>query len=438
MKFDLKKFLIYLSCFIILVYPFNYTIKSKLFPNTTIMLFMSIIAFAILLFFSKIKKISKSQLNVLIVTAIVIGFELFRNYYLKENSEGKVLFFTLYLFLPFIVMSNEYLVKPFFKMIKFFCLEHVCGTFFVQFFKGIYLSYILPWLSNGSDSVAYANIMSGYNPGLTLHYSTNGMYLSISTIFFFCKYLKDKKKSSLIFTILSSIALLLTGKRAHTLFVIVTCIAIYIFHCREKILNKFLKLFIIIIIGVISLLCLSTVVPQILNVVDRFEESIAKGELLSGREPFYELALDLWSQNRIIGVGWGAFSYYFQTNLYGPQFTYGYLDAHNVYLQILCECGIIGFIFFISIAIYIFWRTWKNVKELEKDLTKDMYFYALFSFGFQIFFLLYCFTGNPLYDIQCYAVYFIVVGVTLQYKNYIQIKKLGENNEKSINNRTSL
>lgn len=438
MKFELKKVLIYLSCFIILVYPFNYTIKSRLFPNTTMMLFISISAFVILLIFSKIKRITKSQFNVLIVTVIAILFEIFRNYYFKENSEGKVLFFTLYLFLPFIIMSNQYVVKPFFNIIKLFCIEHICGTFFVQFFKGMYFSYILPWLSNGLDSVAYANIMNGYNPGLTLHYSTNGIYLSISTILFFCKYIKDKRKSSLIFTILSLIALLLTGKRAHTLFVIVTCVAVYIFHCREKISNKLMKLFIVMIIGLISLLSLSTIVPQILNVFNRFEESIAKGEMLSGREPFYELAWDLWSKNKIIGIGWGAFSYYFQINLYGPEFIYGYLDAHNVYLQILCECGIVGFIFFISIAIYSFWRSWENIKELKNNFKKDIYFQLLFSFGFQMFFLLYCFSGNPLYDIQCYVIYFITLGVTLQYKNYLQIKKVGENDEKSINNSTSL
>ena len=434
MRLDIKRMLINIACFMILVYPFNYTIKSRIFPNSSIMFIIIIISFIILFIFSKLRKITKSQFITLIITLIVIFFELYRNHYLKEEIEGKVLFFTIYLFLPFIVMSNEYVIIPFFKIIAFFCIEHILGTFFVQFFKDQYINTILPWLSLGQDNVAYVNIMNGYNPGLTLHYSTNGIYLSIATILFFCKYIKDSRKKDFILTTLALMALLLTGKRAHTLFVIITCITIYIFHCRERISSKFIKLFVIIILGIVGIMCLSTVMPQILNVMTRFETTIAKGEMLSGREPFYELAWKLWEKDKFFGLGWGAFSYYFQIYLYGPEFTYDYLDAHNVYLQILCECGIIGFIFFISIAIYVFLNCWSCVKKIKRN---EMYFYLLFSFGFQMFFLLYCFSGNPLYDIQCYSIYFLAIGITLQYKNFLRVK-IGESNEKSNSNSTSI
>lgn len=66
-----------------------------------------------------------------------------------------------------------------------------------------------------------------------------------------------------------------------------------------------------------------------------------------------------------------------------------------------------------GIAIFILFKTGKLI-TFVKDEKK--YFYLLFSFTFQLFFLLYCFSGNPLYDIQCYAVYFICLGVTLNLR----------------------
>lgn len=419
MKYNIRKIFTYIFCFIILVYPFNYTIKSRIFPNSSIMIMFSMVSIIGLLLFGKIKRITKSQFSILVVTLIVFAIQIFNNYYFKESSEGKVIYFSIYIFLPFIIASNEKSIECFFSVLKLFCFEHIFGTFFVQIFKGFYMSNILPWLSSGAENVAYRNLLNGYNPGFTMHYSTNGIYLTIATTFFFSNFIADKKRKNLIYTCLAMIALLLTGKRAHTLFTIMACATLYILHSREKISKKAIKFFGAIAIAIIGIIILSMFVPQILNVLTRFEESAGKGELLSGREPFYELALRLWKNNILFGNGWGAFSYYFHFELYSSEFVYDYLDAHNVYLQLLCECGIIGLLFFISIAIYAISKTGKLITFMQDE---KKYFYLLFSFAFQLFFLLYCFSGNPLYDIQCYGVYFICIGVTLNCKRIVMLE----------------
>ena len=422
MKFNYKNVVTWILSFIILVYPYNYTLKARLFPNNSLMFIIISVAFLGLIILGKVKKITVLQFKTLIISFVIFLIQIINNYYFKEKSEGKVFLFSVYLLLPFIVLSNEKAKKCMIKLIGFFSIEHIAGTFFVQIFRKFYLNSILPWLSAGTENVASRNLMKGLNPGLTMHYSTNGIYLSIATIYFFSNYIADKRKKNLILACLAIVALLLTGKRAHTLFTVIACITIYVFHCRDKISKKIIVFLGATIIAITSLYVLSMFMPQILNVVNRFEESSQKGEMLSGREPFYELALNMWKEHKVIGNGWGSFSYNFQYEIFSKEeFVYGYLDAHNVYLQLLCECGILGLAFFVYIAISILKKSWGIIRDV---VARENYSNMLFSFGFQIFFLMYCFSGNPLYDIQCYAVYFMVIGLVLSQLR-IQKNKIG-------------
>ena len=49
----------------------------------------------------------------------------------------------------------------------------------------------------------------------------------------------------------------------------------------------------------------------------------------------------------------------------------------------------------------------------------DMPIAFLLNVGVQIFFLLYCFTGNPLYDKETYIPYYMACMIFLHYKNNI-------------------
>src|SRR5699024_7296327 len=84
----------------------------------------------------------------------------------------------------------------------------------------------------------------------------------------------------------------------------------------------------------------------------RFEqtiEGIISGEdVTSGRTILYEKALNLFYENPILGIGWKEFK----------QLTYGLLSStsgshpHNIYIQLLVELGIIGFLLFVIPVIY--------------------------------------------------------------------------------------
>ena len=109
------------------------------------------------------------------------------------------------------------------------------------------------------------------------------------------------------------------------------------------------------------------------------------------------------------------------------------MNAHNVYLQLLCETGILGFLIFMSGAIELFVRTLKLLKKNIRDSfsigSKGTIFFVL---TMQIFFWLYSLTGNCLYDTM-FGFYSVSIGFVLGY--LVQKKNIKEEiyNEKDRN-----
>ena len=406
-KVESKVILVNLCWFFLLLYPFNCTISGLIYPNTIFILLTLVMPIVILLFLNDIKRINLVQIKYLFLASILLVLYFFNNYYLKEGRYFNVISYMVYFSLIFILIyqNNSNMRDAFERFLKFFLLEHVIGTLFVQIFQSFYSTHLIPLLSSGNIvnfNALHYYVSMGYNAGFTAHYSTNGIYLAISIIYFFSKFMEDHKKSNLILTILSIISVLLTAKRAHCLFSILSCITIYILYNNKKILKK-----ILLFIGGSFLLIMFFIIwakfiPSITNVVNRFSET----NLLNGREIYYASCINKWREHPIIGNGWGYFSYYFETHFYYISKDYHFLDAHNVFLQLLCEVGILGFTIICLLFIYIALISLKNMKTTKNSMD-------IFCFGYQIFFLLYCLSGNPLYDVQCYSIYFIISGLIL-------------------------
>lgn len=405
MKIDLRKILINLSCFFVLFYPFNSTIAGKIYPMYSLTYISVFFSLFLLVILSKKKSITKFNVLILMITLILILIEVVNNCYINKS---KMILFTIYLLLPFVMSLNHDSIRGFEKCMYIFSAEHIIFTYIPVFFRNFYVSYILPFLDSAqSESLATSHFKSGFNPGLTTHYSTNGMYLSIICIFFFARYLQQKSKKDCFLVLISLIALLMTGKRGHAIFTIITFIIMFFIINKDKISKKVFNFSIISISAIIFLYAIASFIPQVTIVFERFMNNINNGtDLLTGRGEFYDLALKLWNNNILLGNGWGSFSNYYQIYLFST-FGVSYLDAHNVYIQLLCETGIIGATFIIGLMALIELKTLLILKKVSVE-NKIV---IAFSFGYQLFFLLYCFSGNPLYDPQCYVAYFMSIGI---------------------------
>lgn len=106
-------------------------------------------------------------------------------------------------------------------------------------------------------------------------------------------------------------------------------------------------------------------------------------DITTGRIEFYKKAWDAFLDYPIFGIGLGEYSKYTGVDHY----------PHNTYLQVLCEQGLVGFFFFV-IAIFLSIR--KTIDLVRREESKSNQSYLKVSLGIQIFYILYCVTGNEL------------------------------------------
>lgn len=410
---NIKEFLTKMAFFLLLLYPFNTSLIQYVYFNNIIFLITTLIfGLLLLILFTPKRRLSKSVFTNLIAFLIVMTiFLLFRNSYLKSGDYFKFTIFIIYFLCMIILLFCDRWFESFYKVLKLFLYEHVFATLLFPFIGGFYKSTILPMVcSNSLVCTAKGNFYNGYMPGLTSHFSTNGMYISIAILYFFNNWLNNKNKKNLILFILSVIAMLLVGKRGPLLFCALACLFMYMFSENRK--NRFLTVITIILSMIFLITILGNYIPSIYNIINRFESLIAKGDILNGRSTLFDLAIDMWKKDIFIGQGWGAYRYNYQVIIYSYG-AHSFLDAHNIYLQLLAELGIIGFAFFVLSWIKIMLSSLKSFKLIRKEKLLDYKKQITFSILVQIFFLMYGFTGNPLYDVQVYAVYFICIAVSL-------------------------
>lgn len=226
-------------------------------------------------------------------------------------------------------------------------------------------------------------------------------------------FLDGTKKQKKFYTILSAmmmIALLLSAKRGHTVFAIVALMTTYYFFHSDKPHTRLFKIAFIVIAGVALLLVVANFIPGVMNVINRFLEYSEDGNLDNGRGVLQANIYDYIRNNPIFGNGWEYFTY---NNSYLPG-----QHAHNVYLQLLCDTGIIGFLVFVSFFACSIVRSISMLVHMRKgkpgyDATPTEIWILSCSICYQVFFLCYCATGNPLYDKNCYIPYIMLCSASM-------------------------
>lgn len=123
----------------------------------------------------------------------------------------------------------------------------------------------------------------------------------------------------------------------------------------------------------------------------------------NGRFVRFAYGWELFKQNPIFGIGWAQYRYNYIK----------YSDVHNIYIQLLCETGIVGTVIFVLAFLC------SLVKGIKKLLTcvrlnitderRELLFYALFV---QLLFLMYGLVGNGLYDYYIFYFYAFAVAVS--------------------------
>lgn len=317
--------------------------------------------------------------------------------------------------------------RLFWLVTKWFAWMHLAFGIFFLINRDLQIRMIVPLfqLDKGLNALLISNIRKGFMTGLTEHYSTMAMYMALGLVNYAgvaCSLGTGKTNNKWIMLVLFALGMILTGKRGPILFVFAALAMTYWVVNHPFTLKQYLYTILLILAAVIGFIVAFRTMPQIQSVVARFIESSGSGDITNGRVYlFWGHCLDLFRQKPLFGWGWRDFRY--RTIV-----EYGHdrmNDAHDIYIQLLAETGVIGlliFLVFFAASLFVAYRAVQMQKK-HKLLNDEAYMSLQAALCFQLYFLMYGVTGNPLYDNRSYVPYFICC--TIGYSaHYIQRKKL--------------
>lgn len=350
--------------------------------------------------FPKIRKVKTVKVVDLLVVIMLIAL-LFNNADIKNGSYINTVA-TVSIFLFYLVSKNDNRwMKIAMDFLFYGGLFHAVASFVLYLLPNVYMTYVMPlFASFGYESTLLYCVRNGYAVGLTPHYSTNAMYMSVALGAAFIR-LVDKRfkgkpimnKINIALTVFILFVLILTGKRAHSVFALVCLVAAYYVYNSDKPKSRLMKTLTLIAVGGIALVIIVEIAPDAVPVIRRFIYMSQVEDSSLGRKARMILAVNLFLRKPLTGIGWNGFTYYYNA-------TFGeWLNVHNVYLQLLCEEGLLFSCVFFAFFIVSFLHSWNTLKQTRlQRLDGINESLLLFSVYIQAFFLLYSLTGNPLYD----------------------------------------
>lgn len=400
-------------------------IEAKLGPNFRLILWLGVI-FLIIFSSHQVMRISSKA----VVTAVLISVMFLNNNAgIKKGNYMTTVKFFLFLIIAYLICNSISDLSKCVKYIIAFGFVHVAATYLFFLMPSLYKYMHRVW---GFWPSGTRNGGMGYKAALSNHYSGNGIVLAITYMALFAVLMLGKEKlnkrqmrMAIACFAISFIAVILTSKRAHLLFGLIAILFVYYFSNPKKMKSR---AFILILLGGIAIpviLFLSTRIPLLNDTLSRFQD-MDDDSHLTNRFALWEHAFQMFKNKPLLGNGWMSFRYDYSIYFYNGQGTQGeYINAHNVYIQLLAEVGIVGFLLYMGIIVYLLYNVFFMIRKCQKNKDVQIQLPLYFSAAFLIFYILYSFTGNCLYDnVQPY--FFTVCGIIFGCKRrFGVIRRLG-------------
>lgn len=309
-----------------------------------------------------------------------------------------------------IVASNVQLDNYFSpKQLAIFGVIAFLGILVQMFFKSLYYGRLIYFFNDRtiSDIRAWSG-HTGY-AGFTYQLAmTAAILIGAEAAFYYFYCASDTKKQKHIFMLACIICILgvfLTGKRTMSLVALLTPIFISVLS-KERTGKKMMYELIIIgvVVGAYFFMILNADKLVNTRALGRIAESLVAlrtgDDFSNGRNELYSSAIDAFLQHPILGIGIDNFT----------EYTGHHTAVHNSYLQILCEQGIVGGMLFIVPLIA---GLVKSLKTFRANLKTDKRAVVCLGMFFQIYFVLYSFTGNTTSDLFGYIIYYLGLGLII-------------------------
>lgn len=374
-----------------------YLVAVKQIQLLKIVIFPVIILTLLMIVISEKRIMRIDNIRILwLVTPVPIIMSIIYSSNITESFTFTLLY--LLIIITFILLSLvNFDTKQIIKMNLFYSVLLMLATLFSSILPTLFKSIFYPLLTEPAIRATKYFEIVGTNPGISGQTGTNAFLLLIGVgiIFFTGKFNVLKLLSILLFVY----TLLLSGKRGLVLAFILSIVFVYIFiYYNKKKAKKWFYLGAVFFIGLIVLIINYSKIAQFLR--------LGEADITSGRTFIYDIAWQLFLEKPIFG--WGINS--FATNP-ANFFT---IDVHNIYLQILVETGIIGFVLILTPILSTLIYTFKLRKRYLIYPNKMRF--IIISGYVQVLFIIYGIYGNPFYDYNFFLIYLLFILPLFQLK----------------------
>ena len=254
-------------------------------------------------------------------------------------------------------------------------------------------------------------LMFGSHSGFAREKGDAAFILNIGIAVSFSKYFSQGKLKLPDLAVLCAmmLALLLTGKRTYF---VVSLIGFVLLMFFSKMKGKVFKLVAIVIIASVTVFLVMLFIPDTAVTINKFMDA-ENMEKLGGRSSLWKHLYAMIEQYWVFGSGFGTYNRFAFLNglrTYGRMWTY---NAHNCYLQILGELGVIGLALLILFMITSLFISVKALKTAHRDGYghRNQLYFSLYT---QVMMIVYAMTGNPIYTKQMLFMWLFSIGISLR------------------------
>jgi len=296
------------------------------------------------------------------------------------------------------------------KLLRIMAVMTAVSVIVDRFFPNFWPNIIYVLYTPEARAVAENCERGHYHTGMFYAVAdTAGFLVNGFAMFIFCKF--NSKKTKVFMLLILIYGIVLTNKRAHLL---MACSSFFVIRFLE---SKQIKKIKIVILGAALLVILLKIIiilyeaqiivkgnirllDSIYVTATNLKWDVFWNEL--NRQGLYENAIDHYRQHKLFGIGWWQY-------VEGQKVGGENVATHNIYLQLLCETGIIGVTTFLIPFILQYAKTIKFLRYVRNVELKE---YLRISLYIQTFFFTYGLTGNPLYDNNYLFAYFLGVAIS--------------------------
>lgn len=423
-RFTKRKFYLFLGFFLLLFPAFNTSMISAL-GLLRLQHFFYPISFVLIFAYQNNGTVLQCKKEI-IYLLLAAFFLVFWRSKMPNNLDGFQLPYLVLFASMLLLHLNDQWWGTIWQVLRIYTGFHLVTGVLLLLVPEFQKNYIVPMVTSTAESqkILLNQIRQGYMTGLTYHYSTMGMYMAVGVIAYAKPLLVKGEKVKLqdwVMFAAMAVGVILTAKRAHFLFSVMALVFVYWLINSPFTVKQYRQAFLLLIGITIAATVLFFTVPQFRALIGRFlSDTEDVNNVSSGRVEYYWLnALQLFTEKPLLGYGWRSFRVINQSR-------FGFNvnnDAHNIYLQLAAETGIVGLAVFLTIFIGSFvlaYKAYKMQKQMQLLSPNQQTALAL-AMAYQVFFVLYGFTGNPLYNSQCYIPYFLCC--TLGYSAWYRLRQ---------------